>query len=47
MKISQYKGLYVLTEQRNGVEATLASSWSRDDLENTRRKLENERREQK
>lgn len=43
MKISRYGGLYVLTETRNGVTATIGSSWDRKDLEETRKELEGER----
>lgn len=42
MKISKYKGLYTLTETRNGKTATLGSSWNRKDLEQI--KAEKERK---
>lgn len=33
MKISVYKGLYTLTQTKNGKTQTLGSSWNKKDLE--------------
>ena len=43
MKISKYKGLYVLTEEHHGKVATLACGWDREDLEREKRELEEKR----
>lgn len=32
-KISKYKGLYIMTETKNGKTSTLGSSWNKADLE--------------
>lgn len=36
MKIQKYKGLYTLTETKNGVLYILASAWDRAELEKIR-----------
>lgn len=40
MKIRCYKGMYILTETRNGVTSTLASCWDRKLLEKVKVELE-------
>ena len=42
MKISGYKGIYVLTETKNGITSTLASCNSRELLEEIKVRLQRE-----
>lgn len=44
MKISNYKGLYILTETKSGVSSTVAVAWDRAELEKIKAKLEEEKR---
>ena len=41
MKISLYKGLYTLTETKNGITKTIASGWDKKELEQIKHDLKN------